>query len=174
MLIVHAIEIKDSRQKHIIAHSHLKQILAISNLPKGLLQKQKRTDAGKLMMGEYYINITYADDYAFIMLTKQKFGIDAERIKPKDKRIILLLSVMLSINLTSDLDFYKAWTAMESKVKYYGDKGLFDALMGNLETIPILQTIHLMYKGNMIAITSTKNNLKAQKVLFKKYQDETI
>ena len=55
MLIVHAIEIKDSRQKHIIAHSHLKQILAISNLPKGLLQKQKRTDAGKLMMGEYYI-----------------------------------------------------------------------------------------------------------------------
>lgn len=81
---------------------------------------------------------------------------------------------MLSINLTSDLDFYKAWTAMESKVKYYGDKGLFDALMGNLETIPTLQTIHLMYKGNMIAITSTKNNLKAQKVLFKKYQDETI
>lgn len=174
MLTVYAIEIKDSRLKHNTAYSHLKQVLAMNNLPESLLQNMKRTCGGKLTAGAYYINITYADNYAFMMVTKQKYGIDAERVKPQDSHVKLLLSIILSMTLSNDFDFYKAWTAMESEVKYYGDKGLFDAFTGNIEKNPSLQTIHLMYEGNMIAITSTKNNLEAQEVLFKKCQDEKV
>lgn len=174
MLIVYAIEIKDSKLKHITVHSHLKQVLSQSNLPESLLQSVKRTRSGKMTAGKYYINITYADKYAFVMVTKQKFGIDAERIKPRDYHMKLLLSIMLSMTLSNDIDFYKAWTAMESEVKYYGDKGLFDALTGNMKKNSSLQTIHLMYEENMIAITSTKNNLETQEIIFKKCQDETV
>jgi phosphopantetheinyl transferase len=167
-------EIKDSRLKHITAHSNLKQVITLSHLPNRLLQSMTRTRGGKLTAGKYYINITYADSYAFMMVTKQKFGIDAERIKPRADHVKQLLSIMLSTTISSDVDFYKTWTAMESEVKYDGDKGLFDALMGNLKKNPSLQTIHLMYEDNMIAITSTENNLKAQEVVFKKCQDENV
>ena len=174
MLTVYVIEIKDSRLKHITAHDHLKQILASSALPENLLERTKRTCCGKLTAGDYYINISYADNYAFVMVTKQKYGIDAERIKPPKDHMKSLLSSILSTSLLSDYDFFKAWTAMEAEVKYYGDKGLFDALMGNLKKNPSLQTIHLMYKDNIIAITSTKKNLENQEVLLKKCQDETV
>lgn len=168
MLTVYVIEIKDSRLKHITTHNHLKQILLLSALPESLLKKTKRTCCGKLTAGDYYINISYADNYAFVMITKQKYGIDAEKIKPKSNHMKTLLSSVLSTSLLSDYDFFKAWTAMEAEVKYYGDKGLFDALQGNLKKDSTLQTIHFMYKENIIAITSTKNNLKNQEVLFKK------
>lgn len=174
MLTIYTIDIKDSQLKHVTAHSHLRQVLAMSNIPERLTQSMKRTSGGKLKAGEYYINISYADDYAFVMVTKRKFGIDAEKIKCKNHNMKLLLSKMLSMKLSSDLDFYKAWTAMESEVKYYGNKGLFDALMGNMEKNPDLQTIHIIYEGNMIAITSTNKNIEAQEVLFKKCKDETV
>lgn len=174
MLTVYIIDIKDRRKKHITVRNHLKLVFTLSNLPKSLLQKIERTNGGKMMADDYYINITYADDYAFVMITKQKFGIDAEKIKQKDNNMKLILSSILSLNLKNDLDFYKAWTTMESEVKYYGDKGLFDALEGNIEKNAFLKTIHLMYNGNIIAITSTKNNLEAQEILLKKCQDETI
>ena len=63
---------------------------------------------------------------------------------------------------------------MESEIKYYDDKGLFDALTGKLKKNQALQTLHVIYEGNLIAITSTMNNIKTQKVLFKKCKDETV
>ena len=45
---------------------------------------------------------------------------------------------------------------------------------GKLKKNHALQTFHVMYEGNLIAITSTMNNIKTQKVLFKKCKDETV
>lgn len=174
MLTVYAIDIQDSKSKHIIAHRLLKQVLTLSNLSENLLQSAKRTRGGKLLAGKHYINITYADSFAFIMITEQSFGIDAETLKPVSAQVRLLLSNLLSISISNDWEFYKAWTAMESEIKYYDDKGLFDALTGKLKKNHALQTLHVMYEGNLIAITSTINNIKTQKVLFKKCKDETV
>ena len=91
MLTIYTIDIQDSKSKHIIAHRLLKQVLTLSNLSENLLQSAKRTRGGKLMAGKHYINITYADSFAFIMITEQSFGIDAETLKPVSTQVRLLL-----------------------------------------------------------------------------------
>ena len=123
MLTIYAIDIQDSKSKHIVAHRLLKQVLTLSNLSENLLQSAKRTRGGKLLAGKHYINITYADSFAFIMITEQSFGIDAETLKPVSTQVRLLLSNLLSISISNDWEFYKVWTAMESEIKYYDDKG---------------------------------------------------
>lgn len=165
MLTIYVVKVPQSPQKHIKLRETLSKIYALNGIQQNK-QDTMECKAKKMKKEGYFVNITYADQYAFVLLTKERFGIDAETIKPQPKENKDTLSSLLSVQVKSDMDFYQKWTSMEAEVKYYGDKGIFDALGGKLPKNAQLKTKFCQFQNNLIAITSADININNQKIYF--------
>lgn len=167
MLTVYIIKTPDPGRKHEVLRANLKKMPIVGPTAAEHPAQVPHAGSGKIRLGGWYVNVTYVDDYAFALITREPFGIDAEKVKPRNAQMKRVLARLLSKEICTDTDFFKAWTTMEAQVKYYGDKSLFDALTGMWKPNPALQTKLLMYKGHVVAITSTKSNINNQNISFR-------
>lgn len=165
MLTIYVVKIPHSPDKHGVLRKALPTIGLCQGMDSSVFNIVKE-GMGKIKIGDISVNITYADHYAFVFLSKQRFGIDAETIKHQPKACRIILSRWLSTPINNDMDFYRAWTAMEAEVKYYGDRGLFDVIEGRLHKNKELQTIYSSFQNNMIAIASDSDNIMDQETFF--------
>jgi hypothetical protein len=75
-------------------------------------EKQEREE--KHHIGEYYWSASYADEYIVIAISKQKIGIDIEKLVERDN-ILLTISPLIK-----DWEsFYIVWTGKEAVIKAY-------------------------------------------------------
>lgn len=122
--------------------------------------------SGKKKLGSVYLNITYAGNRAFLLMTTYRCGIDAEQVRQLDASKRNTLSKWMRKPVPDDLAFFKQWTKLESTVKYYDDKELFDGLNGQI-AYSGLTTCYETFEDIIIAITCDENKTKTPRSFIK-------
>lgn len=139
-------------------------------IPKTKIKNLKHNSYGKLVTEDYNISISYANEYIFILLSKQKIGIDVESNNVDfNYEKLKMLQELMHLTIKNKFEFLNLWTKLESIVKYYDNKSLTDILFGKLyEQSLFLQTKHLLFKNEYhIALSGNLNNFSATPIIIK-------
>lgn len=98
------------------------QALASLYLKKRFVGKNIKIDEmGKPYSDEIKFNVSHSYNYTVIALGDVELGIDIEKIKKVDNRLVnFAMSVNQKRAILNDDDFFKMWTAKESLVKCVG------------------------------------------------------
>src|SRR5574344_836351 len=70
-----------------------------------------------ILNSKYYFSVSHSDNKTAIVVSLKPVGIDMEKIRPYDIKLLNYLKIK---NKLSDKSFFKEWTRMESYIKKDG------------------------------------------------------
>lgn len=113
----------DDAKKSIIAYNILKNML--HKFSHNSIEDVYFHESGKPCVEDGYISISHSNKLIVVSYGHSKIGIDIEKIGHASRGIYSKIFTKEELPNVTNIDFYKRWTLLESKVKM-NDSNIFD------------------------------------------------
>ncbi len=113
----------------------------------------KRTKNGKPFTEEVFFSLSHTDGLTVCAVSYDEVGVDCEKVRAiNNKEKILAKFIKKTTENLSDSEFFKQWTAFESRVKLFGE-GICKFPSINISVV----TKTFEFNGFIISVSSKKD-----------------